>query len=59
MDVMEHKSIENVIVLQTVLDEVKNRSIPHYKRLRTLIDNATKRFYVFSNEFHKYVAEHN
>lgn len=41
----------DVVVLQTVLEEVKNRSLPLYHRLISLTKNEDKRFYVFFNEF--------
>lgn len=41
----------DVIVLQTVLEEVKNRSLPLYHRLVSLTKNEDKRFYVFFNDF--------
>lgn len=41
----------DVIVLQTVLEEVKNRSLPLYHRLVDLTKNEDKRFYVFFNDF--------
>jgi exosome complex exonuclease DIS3/RRP44 len=42
---------QDVIVLQTVLEEVKNRSLPIYHRLFSITQNEEKRFYVFFNEF--------
>jgi exosome complex exonuclease DIS3/RRP44 len=52
MDVIEHKSaFYDVIVLQTVLEELRNRSLPLYNRLRSLVSSDEKRFYVFHNEF--------
>lgn len=51
MDVLEHATITDVIVLQTVLDEVRARSLPLYNRLRALVASEEKRFYVFHNEF--------
>lgn len=52
MDAIEHKSaFYDVIVLQTVLDEVKNQSLPLYNRLVSLAKADEKRFYVFHNEF--------
>ena len=52
MDVIEHESaFYDVIVLQTVLEEVRNRSLPLYNRLRALTKSEEKRFYVFHNEF--------
>ncbi|KAI1313414.1 exosome catalytic subunit dis3 [Mortierella claussenii] len=53
IDVMERPQITNVIVLQTVLEEVKHLSLPIHKRVRDMISNKEKRFYVFSNEHHR------
>ena len=51
---------QNVIVLQTVLEEVRHRSSPIYKRLRDIISDVSRNFYVFINEHHKdtYVERH-
>jgi exosome complex exonuclease DIS3/RRP44 len=52
MDVFEvETAFQDVIILQTVLEEVKNRSLPLYHRLIALTKNEGKRFYVFFNEF--------
>jgi len=52
MDLFEVDSaFYDVIVLQTVLEEVKNRSLPLYHRLVSLTKNEDKRFYVFFNDF--------
>jgi len=52
MDLFEIEvAFHDVIVLQTVLEEVKNRSLPLYHRLISLTKNEDKRFYVFFNEF--------
>ncbi len=52
MDLFEIESaFHDVIVLQTVLEEVKNRSFPLYHRLCNLTKNEDKRFYVFFNDF--------
>ncbi|KAG0204304.1 exosome catalytic subunit dis3 [Mortierella sp. GBA30] len=53
IDVMEKPQITNVIVLQTVLEEVKHLSLPIHKRVRDMINNKEKHFYVFSNEHHR------
>ena len=50
MDVFEHPCIQNVVVLQTVLKEIRHRSSPVYKRLNEIIKNPDKKFYVFTNE---------
>ncbi|NWZ43982.1 RRP44 exonuclease, partial [Brachypodius atriceps] len=53
IDILEDPVIKNVIVLQTVLQEVRNRSAPVYKRIRDVIQNAEKHFYSFTNEHHR------
>lgn len=50
---LESPLITNVIILQTVLNETKNQNQALYSRLRSLISNEKKHFYVFSNEHHK------
>lgn len=50
---LESPLITNVIILQTVLNETKNQNQSLYSRLRSLIQNEKKHFYVFSNEHHK------
>lgn len=52
MDLFEAEGVlQDVVVLQTVLEEVKNRSLPLYHRLVALTKNEGKRFYVFFNDF--------
>lgn len=52
MDLFEEEvCFYDVIILQTVLEELKNRSLPLYNRLVGIIKSEYKRFYVFSNEF--------
>lgn len=52
MDLFEHTgAFYDVIVLQTVLEELKNLSLPLYNRLLSLIKSDEKRFYLFFNEF--------
>ncbi|WAR11579.1 RRP44-like protein, partial [Mya arenaria] len=53
IDVLEDSAIQNVIILQTVLEEVRHRSAPAYKRLKDVISNPAKHFYSFANEFNK------
>ncbi|TPX37107.1 hypothetical protein SmJEL517_g00903 [Synchytrium microbalum] len=50
MDVLEHPAFSDVIILQTVLDELRHRSLPVYTRVRALVADQARRFYVFSNE---------
>jgi exosome complex exonuclease DIS3/RRP44 len=42
-----------VIVLQTTLEELRHRSLAIYNRVRALISEPDKKFYVFSNEHHR------
>lgn len=52
MDLFEHTgAFYDVIILQTVLEELKNQSLPLYNRLLSLIKTDEKRFYLFFNEF--------
>jgi exosome complex exonuclease DIS3/RRP44 len=52
MDLFEQTSaFYDVIILQTVLEELKNRSLPLYNRLIALTKSEEKRFYLFFNEF--------
>ncbi|PRT55247.1 Exosome complex exonuclease DIS3 [Wickerhamiella sorbophila] len=52
IDLLEHPGcLYDVIVPQIVLEEVRNRSLPIYARLRALTAGHDKRFYVFHNEF--------
>lgn len=44
-----------MIILQTVLEEVKHRSSTIYKRLREIINDSNRKFYVFVNEHRRYV----
>uniref|UniRef100_A0A672TPA5 Protein DIS3 homolog n=1 Tax=Strigops habroptila TaxID=2489341 RepID=A0A672TPA5_STRHB len=53
IDILEDPVIKNVIVLQTVLQEVRNRSVPVYKRIRDVIQTPEKHFYSFTNEHHR------
>ncbi|CAG9764874.1 unnamed protein product [Ceutorhynchus assimilis] len=53
MDVLEEPVISNVIILHTVYKEVKNRSLPIYKRLNAILDNPSRHFYVFINDHHQ------
>lgn len=52
MDLFEQSSaFYDVIILQTVLEELRNRSLPLYNRLISLTSSEEKRFYVFFNDF--------
>nr|XP_018897817.1 PREDICTED: exosome complex exonuclease RRP44 [Bemisia tabaci] len=53
IDVLEEDVLKNVIILQTVIDEVKHRSSTIYKRLKDVIGDGRRKFYVFVNEHHQ------
>ena len=53
VDFLEDDAIRNVIILQTVLQEVRQERLIVYKRIRDTVSNPDKCFYVFSNEHHK------
>ena len=53
VDFLEDNAINNVIILQTVLQEVRQERLIVYKRIRDMVSNPDKFFYVFSNEHHK------
>ena len=47
----EIPAITSVIVLQTVLDEVRARSLPLFNRLQALIREPERNFWVYWNDF--------
>ncbi|KAI2668439.1 Exosome complex exonuclease RRP44 [Labeo rohita] len=53
IDILEDPLIRNVIILQTVLQEVRHRSAPVYKRIKDAIHEKEKHFYTFTNEHHR------
>ncbi|KRT80779.1 hypothetical protein AMK59_5521 [Oryctes borbonicus] len=53
IDVLEEDVLGNVIILNTVLKEVKHRNMPIYKRLISIIENGSRHFYIFINDYHK------
>ena len=44
--------LRNMIVLQTVLEEVKHRNLSVYKRLKTMVQTGGRKVFVFANEHH-------
>ncbi|XP_065073059.1 exosome complex exonuclease RRP44 [Ochlerotatus camptorhynchus] len=53
IDFLESDAIKNVIVLSTVLDEVRHRSPVIFKRLRKILGDPGRRFFTFVNEHHR------
>ena len=57
MDLMESPSFTPpIILLQTVLEEVRHRSLPLYNRLKALVKADDKKIWVFYNEFRSFVT---
>ena len=50
---MKDGGLGDVIILQTVLEEVRHRSSPIYKRLKDIVADQSRHFYIFINEHHK------
>ncbi|XP_057422449.1 exosome complex exonuclease RRP44 homolog A isoform X2 [Lotus japonicus] len=59
IDLLENPAIDDVVVLSIVLEEVKNKNMSVYNRLRAICSNSMRKFFVFSNEYHRdtYVKE--
>ena len=53
IDLLERPALTDVVVLQTVLDEVRHNKLSVHKRLRAIIADEQRRFHVFCNEFHR------
>ena len=52
MDLMESPIFDPpIILLQTVLEEVRHRSLPLYNRLKALVKTDDKKVWVFYNEY--------
>lgn len=57
MDFLEHEAINDVIIMGVVLDEARHRNNSVYQRLRALTLSTSKRFFVFSNEHHRWAYQ--
>ncbi|OWM70476.1 exosome complex exonuclease RRP44 homolog A [Punica granatum] len=53
IDLIENPAIDDVVVLSIVLQEVRNKNMAVYNRVRALCSNSARKFFVFSNEHHK------
>ena len=54
MDFLESSFLDTpIILLQTVMEEVRHRSLPLYSRLRALVKTDDKKVFVFYNEFRR------
>lgn len=53
IDVLSESVFTNVILLQTVLQELRHRHSPAYNKIKEVLGNADRHFYTFVNEHHK------
>ena len=53
IDLLENPAIEDVVLLSVVLEEVKNKILAVFNRIKALCTNKARRFYVFANEQHR------
>lgn len=53
IDAFEEEVLCNLIILHTVLNEVKHNSSAVFKKLRNIISDQTRNVYTFVNEHHK------
>lgn len=53
IDVLKEDVFKNVIILQTVQQELRHRHAPGYNAIREILANKDRHFYVFTNEHHK------
>lgn len=53
IDILEEDTITNVIILQTVLEEIRHKSSTVYKKLKEIIGSAKRQFFIFVNEHHR------
>ena len=51
--IVSRRSIATYIVLFVYVSQVKHRNVSAHKRLRDMISNSAKKFFVFSNEHHR------
>ncbi|KAK4261621.1 hypothetical protein QN277_004589 [Acacia crassicarpa] len=59
IDLLENPAIDDVVILSIVLEEVKNKNLAVYNRIRAICSNSARKFFVFSNEYHRdtYIKE--
>ncbi|KAJ2073664.1 exosome catalytic subunit dis3 [Coemansia sp. S155-1] len=53
IDILERPIINDVVVLSTVLDELRGLSMVVYNRVRAIVRDHERRWFVFSNEHHR------
>ncbi|KAJ1646715.1 exosome catalytic subunit dis3 [Coemansia asiatica] len=53
IDIFERPVINDVVVLSTVLDELRGLSMAVYNRVRSILRDKDRHWFVFSNEHHR------
>jgi len=53
LSLLESEAVTDVILLQTVLHETRNRNMSIYDRLKNLLSDQSRSFVSFANEHHK------
>ncbi|XP_014483626.1 PREDICTED: exosome complex exonuclease RRP44 [Dinoponera quadriceps] len=53
IDILEEDVITNVIITQTVLEEIRHKSSTVYKKLKNIISDTRRKFFIFINEHHR------
>ncbi|XP_034936260.1 exosome complex exonuclease RRP44 [Chelonus insularis] len=53
INILEEELLCNVIIPQIVLEEIKHRSSNVYKKLKDIIGDPKRKFYLFVNEHHR------
>lgn len=53
IDLLDNPALKNVIIPQTVLEEVRHRSRSVHERIRAIIADAERHFFVFYNELRR------
>ncbi|XP_078448448.1 ribonuclease II family protein [Wolffia australiana] len=53
MDLLENPAMEDVVILDVVMEEVKNKNLSVFNRLKALCTSSQRKFFIFYNEFHK------
>ncbi|KAI3385920.1 hypothetical protein SNEBB_005789 [Seison nebaliae] len=54
LDVIEDEKINNIIITQTSLIELKKKHIDSYRRICEMVKNNKKKSFIFINEFNKF-----
>eukprot|EP00899_Mesostigma_viride_P029003 jgi/Mesvir1/9288/Mv04469-RA.3 len=53
LDLLENVAVDNVVVPSVVMEEVRHKDLASYNRVRNLVANDSRHFFVFSNEHHR------